>query len=67
MVTLIFHVIVSLTALWKICGLINRCYVTSVNYCGGTLGGWGGGGRGMVAIDQETKRQVRIAVYYSLR
>ena len=46
MVTLIFHVIVSLTALWKICGLINRCYVTSVNYCGGTLGGWGGGGGG---------------------
>ena len=30
-------------------------------------GDGGGGGRGMVAIDQETKRQVRIAVYYSLR
>ena len=37
MVTLIFHI--SLTALGKTCGLINRCYVTPAIYCGGTLGG----------------------------
>ena len=55
MVTLIFYVIVSLTALGKICGLINRCYAThlKVIYCGRTLGGEGWG---MVGIDQATKR-----------
>ena len=53
MVTLIFHVIVSLTALGKICGLINRCYATpdlKVIYCGRTLGE---GGWGMVGIDSR--------------